>query len=74
MGVDDKVVKAFKAHDRMTVEQTLNTAIENNLKLAMVIAYDQQGGLYFSTSGVSRQEALWLVEQTKKFILDIDGK
>lgn len=58
---DDNVI-VLAAHDRMSVEQCLASAVrdQGNWESVMVIAGDKDGNLIIRSSGMSRKDALWM--------------
>lgn len=52
------------------VNDVLGGAIEAGLKSAVVLGYDKEGDLYFSSSTGSPPDMLWLIESFRKFILE----
>jgi hypothetical protein len=64
------IIRAFDAHDAMTVAQALGDAQEAGLTECLIVGYDADGRLVLRSSGMARRDALWLIEQAKRHALD----
>lgn len=62
-------VIALPATSTMTVEQALASAHQLDLEHCLVVGYDRAGDLAIRSSRMSRQDALWLMDQLKHHIL-----
>ena len=65
-----QIIEAFGAHSRMTVEQALDSAQSAGLTECIVIGYDDAGAMVIRSSGMTRRDALWIIEQAKLHTLD----
>lgn len=63
-------VVALPATSTMTVEQALASARQLEMQHCLIVGYDQQGDLAVRSSRMSRQDALWLMEQLKHHIFN----
>ena len=54
-------------------ERVLEAAITFGLTDAIVIGWDKEGELYFASSIACDADILWLLEKSKKELLDITG-
>ena len=54
-------------------ERVLDAAIDVGLTDAIVIGWDKEGELYFASSIAGGADVLWLLEKSKKELLDIIG-
>lgn len=60
------VVKLKGAHSRMTVEQAINSAKELELTDVVIAGFDKDGDFCVRSSHMTRKDALWIAEYTKK--------
>lgn len=52
-------------------ERILEGALEKGLQAAVVVGYDADGNLYFSSSYADGAEVVWLFELAKRRLMDI---
>lgn len=64
-----QVIEAFGAHDRMTVDQAIGSARDTGMTECIVVGYGEGGGLVVRSSGMTRRDALWILEQAKRYTL-----
>ena len=65
-----QVIDAFGAHSRMTVGQALDSAQSAGLTECIVIGYGESGDLVVRSSGMTRRDALWILEQARLHTLE----
>ena len=53
-------------------EKILNSAIKAEITTAVVVGWDKNGELYFTSSVSDGGEVLWLLEIAKKALMDIE--
>lgn len=61
-------------NDNMSPEQVLRSSIDEGLNDVIVVGYNSEGEIFVRSSKMSRQEALWIVEQLRIYVLDGNNK
>ena len=56
----------------MTVDQALGTAGDAGLTECIVVGYDDEGHMVIRSSGMSRRDAVWILEQAKRHAMGED--
>lgn len=59
-------------HD-LTAERVLQSAIDADLEGVVLMGYDKGGQHYFASSYADGGTCLWLVEQLKRKLLEMEG-
>lgn len=70
--MNNVVTLGIGAHDRMSVEQVINSAAGMDLSDVMILGYDKDNELVVRSSEMDRANALWMIEKAKLHALGIE--
>lgn len=55
----------------MRPSQVLSGALGAGLSEVLVLGWDHNGDLYFSSSSANGEDVIWLIEKAKKMLLEV---
>ncbi|MBL4751989.1 MAG: hypothetical protein JKY52_00095 [Flavobacteriales bacterium] len=64
------VVSELNNHDKMTVEQALEKVGREGMKDVLIISYDKDGALAITSSHMDNSSAVFMLEVSKRKILE----
>lgn len=67
-GENAKVIE-LGAHERMTTEGALGLTLRESPPEVIILFHDHAGSFGLRSSGMSRKDALWIIEEARQWVL-----